>query len=331
MPLKVPKFEISGFRQGAPSKPLIEPPRFNIPKFGGSQSTISQRRPPQGSSPMQEIQMPQLPLNLFSSTQPSCPDTIPLFKGGPVIWRADCASEQGKGELQPTICELSYAHEGALSGLLHEVIEDNHSQGTSIQANNDNKEEDSFLLFDELPFLLKNEEDMPTVDKVSNHQQMEVKDEGKLQHEHETELEVAKHEHIFSLEDEVVDMPRGVSQLMYNITIEPTFQREELHTSPNSHHDCCDMGALPSTERSMEEIDEDQFWDELEFFCSSIHIQSSSPQLEECCEQQQGIHASLDESSIPTLASQQDIKAVERDSEINVFCSNLELSRGCLL
>lgn len=80
----------------------------------------------------------------------------------------------------------------------------------------------------------------------------------------------------------------------------------------------------------MEEIDEDQFWDELEIFCSSIHIQSSSPQLEECCEQQQqGIHTSLDESSIPTLASQQDIKAVEQDSEINVFCLNLELSRGC--
>lgn len=164
--------------------------------------------------------------------------------------------------MQPTICELSHAHEGAFSDLLHEVIEDNHSQGTSIQANNENEEEDSFLLFDELPFFLKNEEeDMPTVDGVSNHQQMEVKDEGKLQHEHETELEVAKYGHIFFLKDEAVDMPRGVSQPMHNITIEPTFQREELHTPPNSHQDCCDVGALPSTERSMEEIDEDQFWD----------------------------------------------------------------------
>lgn len=95
----VPMFEIPSFRQGAPSKPLIEPPRFNIPKFRGSQSTISQRRPPQGSSPMQEIQMPQLPLQKFSPTQPSCPDTILLFKGRSVIWRADCASEREKGEL----------------------------------------------------------------------------------------------------------------------------------------------------------------------------------------------------------------------------------------
>lgn len=145
-------------------------------------------------------------------------------------------------------------------GLLHEVIEDNHSQGTSIQANNDNKEEDSFLLFDELPFFFKiEEEDMPMVDEVSNHQQMEVKDDGELQHEHETELEVAKHGYNFFLKDETVDMHRGVFQPMRNITIEPTFQREELHTSPHNHQDCCDVGAFPSMKRSMEEIDEDQF------------------------------------------------------------------------
>lgn len=68
----------------------------------------------------------------------------------------------------------------------------------------------------------------------------------------------------------------------------------------------------------------------MEFFCSSIHIRSSSPQVEESHEkQQQEMHTSLDESLMPTPASQQDIKAVEQDSEFNVFCLNLEFSRGC--
>lgn len=186
----------------------------------------------------------------------------------------------------PAIRELSRAYEGATSGLSHEVIEDNHSQGTSIQAKNDDEEEDSFLLFDELPFFFKNEEeDMPTTNEVFDHQQMEVKDVEELQHAHETELEVAKHGHNFFLEDEMAGMHRGFSQPMHNITIELTFQREELHTSPNNHEDYCNVRVFPSMGRSMEEIDEDQFWDELEDFCSSIHIQSSSPQLEECHEQ----------------------------------------------
>lgn len=115
---KVPKFEIPSFKQGRPSKPLIKPPSFKITSFKVAQSVVLQE-----PSPLQP------PLQHPLSVQSPFPNTISLFKGGPIVQKAVWFDHQGGGEILSASGELPYPQQDQGLDLLQKKFEDYLQQG----------------------------------------------------------------------------------------------------------------------------------------------------------------------------------------------------------